>query len=72
MHVLCLFKTIGSKTQWDSIEARKNPSEGEGNKRDFEGFVAKLCDCRWHIHSSGGQDEKCNNWTWRNVDHSTS
>jgi hypothetical protein len=47
----------------DSIEARKNPSGREGNKRDFEGSVAKLCDCRWHTHSSGGRDEKCSNWT---------
>jgi hypothetical protein len=45
------------------MEARKGPSGREGNKGNFARFVAKLHDCRWHIHPNGVGDEECNNLT---------
>jgi hypothetical protein len=39
----------------------KDSRGGEGSKGDFEGSLAKLPNCGWHTHSSGGRDEECNN-----------
>ncbi len=57
----CLFKDRWIKNSMKLNKSWKDSRGGEGSKGDFEGSLAKLPNCGWHTHSSGGRDEECNN-----------